>query len=89
MPGQQVSNVEVVGQRQHIYLCNCKHQPYSSTIFHLLYGTALKYDYNGNKHVIQLDAFGQNAHFFRNRKSPELKSGTTICPYVILGGTNG
>ena len=42
--------------------------------------------FNGNKQFIQLQAYGQNAHFFRNA----VLTGSTVwddqLPYVILGG---
>lgn len=43
-------------------------------------------EYNGNKQWVQLDAFGQNAHFFRNRKLTSNEVWNADLPYVILGG---
>jgi hypothetical protein len=43
-------------------------------------------EWNGNKSFVQLDAYGQNAHFLKN---PVYKTNTTWIndlPYVILGG---
>ena len=42
--------------------------------------------YNGNKKYIQLDAYGRNAHFLRNRIITSDESWDNDLPYVILGG---
>jgi hypothetical protein len=41
---------------------------------------------NGNNKYIQLEAWGQNAHFLRNRKITGNTVWTNDLPYVILGG---
>ncbi len=41
--------------------------------------------YNGNKEIIQLDAFGRNAHFFRNKVIKTTETWVNDRPYVILG----
>jgi hypothetical protein len=41
---------------------------------------------NGNKQFLQLEAWGQNAHFLRNRKITGTTVWTNDLPYVILGG---
>ncbi|MFT3937057.1 MAG: choice-of-anchor Q domain-containing protein [Chitinophagaceae bacterium] len=43
-------------------------------------------DYNGNKTFVQLEAWGQNAHFLRNTKISGNIVWTNDLPYVILGG---
>jgi hypothetical protein len=43
-------------------------------------------DYNGNRTWIQLDAFGQNAHFHRSRKITGAETWNNDLPHVILGG---
>ncbi len=42
--------------------------------------------YNGNTDFIQLEAWGQNAHFLRNQKISGNITWTNDLPYVILGG---
>jgi hypothetical protein len=42
--------------------------------------------YNGNKKFVQLDAFGQNAIFFRNTRVTRDTTWNNRLPYVILGG---
>lgn len=42
--------------------------------------------YNGNDRYLQLEAWGQNAHFLRNRKLTGSTTWKNDLPYVILGG---
>lgn len=42
--------------------------------------------YNGNIRYVQLDAFGRNANFFRNRRVTTDTTWTNTLPFVILGG---
>lgn len=42
--------------------------------------------YNGNTELIQLDAYGQNAHFLRNQEITGSETWEAGLPYVILGG---
>ncbi|MCY7420604.1 MAG: hypothetical protein LH478_02550 [Chitinophagaceae bacterium] len=43
-------------------------------------------NYNGNEKIVQLDAYGRNAHFLRDRKITADTSFTKDLPIVILGG---
>lgn len=47
---------------------------------------SIKVSFNGNKRWIQLEAWGQNAHFLRNKKLSGNTTWTNDLPYVILGG---
>jgi len=42
--------------------------------------------FNGNQRYIQLQAYGQNAHFFNNKEISTNTSWPNDLPYVILGG---
>ncbi|HEX6914339.1 MAG TPA: choice-of-anchor Q domain-containing protein [Chitinophagaceae bacterium] len=42
--------------------------------------------WNGKTRYVQLDAFGRNAHFFRNRRVISDTSWNNDLPYVIIGG---
>lgn len=42
-------------------------------------------NYNGNNKYVQLQAFGQNAHFFRAKKITADSTWSNDLPYVILG----
>lgn len=43
-------------------------------------------DYNGNTSTVQLQAYGQNAHFIRSHRIDAAEEWTNDLPYVILGG---
>lgn len=47
---------------------------------------SIQINYNGNTRWVQLDAWGQNAHFFRNKVVSGTETWTNDKPYVILGG---
>lgn len=46
---------------------------------------SIQVNYNGNKRMVQLEAWGQNAHFFRDRQVVTDETWTNDLPYVILG----
>jgi len=46
---------------------------------------SIRINYNGNDRWVQLEAWGQNAHFFRNRKITVNETWINDLPYVILG----
>lgn len=46
---------------------------------------SIQVSYNGNNRFLQLEAWGQNAHFFRNKKITGTETWNNDLPYVILG----
>jgi hypothetical protein len=46
---------------------------------------SIKVSYNGNDELVQLEAWGQNAHFLRNKEVLASETWTNDRPYVILG----
>jgi hypothetical protein len=46
---------------------------------------SIQVNYNGNKRMVQLEAWGQNAHFLRNKQVVADETWTNDIPYVILG----
>jgi hypothetical protein len=46
---------------------------------------SIQVNYNGTTKWIQLEAWGQNAHFFRNKKITSSETWINDLPYVILG----
>jgi hypothetical protein len=46
---------------------------------------SIEISYNGNKKFVQLDAYGRNAHFFRNKTIKTSEVWNNDLPYVILG----
>ncbi|HET9825856.1 MAG TPA: choice-of-anchor Q domain-containing protein [Chitinophagaceae bacterium] len=49
---------------------------------------SIKINYNGTDRRVQLEAWGQNAHFFRNKAISVNETWTNDLPYVILGSLN-
>lgn len=46
---------------------------------------SIQVTYNGNKKILQLEAWGQNAHFLRDKEVTGNETWTNDLPYVILG----
>lgn len=46
---------------------------------------SIEINYNGNTKKIQLEAWGQNAHFMRNKEVSGNETWTNDLPYVVLG----
>src|SRR5215831_4680520 len=46
---------------------------------------SIRISYNGRDRWVQLEAWGQNAHFFRNKEITSNETWTNDLPYVILG----
>ena len=46
---------------------------------------SIRISFNGNNELIQLEAWGQNAHFFRDKKIAVNETWNNDLPYVILG----
>ncbi len=46
---------------------------------------SIQVSYNGRDRLVQLEAWGQNAHFFRNKEVATNETWTNDLPYVILG----
>jgi len=46
---------------------------------------SIQISFNGNKELVQLEAWGQNAHFFRNKEVIANETWTNDLPYVIQG----
>lgn len=47
---------------------------------------SIRVNFNGNETFVQLEAWGQNAHFYRNKKVNNNETWINDLPYVILGG---
>jgi hypothetical protein len=82
-PGPQVNNVDV-GANDSIYLyVTVSINPNSSNLAFVVQDS-IEINYNGNKTFVQLDAYGQNAHFFRNKRITATEIWNNDLPYVLL-----
>lgn len=46
---------------------------------------SIQVTYNGKERLVQVEAWGQNAHFFRNKKISSNETWNNDLPYVLLG----
>ncbi|QEC58541.1 choice-of-anchor Q domain-containing protein [Flavisolibacter ginsenosidimutans] len=82
--GPQVSSAEVLANDSLYVYVTVSINPTAQNLPFII-RDSIEIDYNGNKKWVQLDAFGQNAHFFRNRKITGTEVWNNDLPYVILG----
>lgn len=84
-PGPQVNDVEVLGNDSVYVYVTVSINPTAQNLPFIVQDS-IEISYNGNTTWVQLDAFGQNAHFYRNRKITVNEVWNNDLPYVILGG---
>ncbi len=85
-PGPQLNNIEVNANDSLYIFVQVNVDPTSGTLPFIL-SDSIQIDYNGNKRFVQLQAYGQNAHFLRNETIRQFTvwNGSDL-PFVILGG---
>lgn len=84
VPGPQVNGVEVLANDSAYVYVTVSIDP-SARDLPFIVRDSLEISYNGNRKWVQLDAFGQNAHFYRNRTITGNETWNNDRPYVILG----
>ena len=82
--GPEVSNIEV-GANDSIYVFVSVSINQSSANIPFIIQDSIQVNYNGTKRQINLEAWGQNAHFLRNKKITADETWSNDLPYVILG----
>lgn len=85
IPGPQISDIAVPGDDSIYVFVTVSIDPSSSTLA-FIEQDSIEIIYNGNTRFVQLDAYGQNAHFFRNKIVTGNETWNNDLPYVILGG---
>ena len=83
-PTQEVAGVELQSEDS-IYVFVTVHINPSTSNLPFIVRDSILIEYNGNKKYVQLEAFGQNANFLRNRVLTGNTTWTNNLPYVILG----
>jgi len=82
--GPEISNIEVrANDSIYVFVSVVINQNVTSLPF--IVQDSIKINYNGRDRWVQLEAWGQNAHFFRNRLVIGNETWTNDLPYVILG----
>jgi hypothetical protein len=83
-PGPIVNALEVAGKDSAYIFVTVSINP-SAANLPFIVRDSIAINYNGKTHYVQLDAFGQNARFFRNLTISGNETWTNELPYVILG----
>jgi len=83
-PGVNFSNIEIA-PNDSIYVFVAANINHNSTNLPFLVQDSLQINYNSNVQWVQLDAYGQNAHFLRNAIVTKDTSWGHDLPVVILG----
>ncbi|HTQ26895.1 MAG TPA: hypothetical protein VMI35_02150, partial [Puia sp.] len=84
-PGPENDNIEMEPNDSIYVFISVNGQGSSSNLAFILQDS-IQVSYNGNNSYIQLQAWGQNAHFFNNQVIGTNTTWTNDLPYVILGG---
>ncbi|HYK55212.1 MAG TPA: hypothetical protein VEV15_01965, partial [Flavisolibacter sp.] len=82
--GTSVSNVEVASNDSAYVFITVSIDPNASNLPFLI-RDSIEISYNGNSKWVQLDAYGQNANFLRNKTVTANEVWNNDLPYVILG----
>jgi hypothetical protein len=83
-PGPQVNNLEILANDSIYVFVSVIINPNASNLPFVV-RDSIKINYNGTNRWVQLEAWGQNAHFFRNKKITANELWINDLPYVILG----
>jgi hypothetical protein len=82
--GPQVSNIEIqANDSVYVFVSVSINQSASNLPF--IAKDSIQISYNGIDRLVQLEAWGQNAHFLRNKKITVDETWNNDLPYVILG----
>lgn len=82
--GPQVNDVEIAADDS-VYVFVSVKIDQSANNLPFIVRDSIKINFNGTDRWVQLEAWGQNAHFFRNKKISADETWTNDLPYVILG----
>ena len=83
--GPQVNDIEIRDNDSVYVFVTVSIDPSSSTLPFVVQDS-IEITYNGNRQLVQLDAWGQNARFFRAREITANEVWNNDLPYVIVGG---
>lgn len=83
-PGPAIENLEIAANDS-AYVFVTVTVNATSASAHFIVQDSIEIAYNGNKQIIQLEAYGQNAHFLRSHTITGNEVWTADLPYVLLG----
>ena len=84
-PGPQISGVDIAANDSSYVFVTVTINPTSGPLPFVI-RDSIEITYNSNKTWVQLEAYGQNAHFFRGRIITGNEVWNNDLPYVVLGG---
>jgi hypothetical protein len=82
--GPEVNGLEI-GANDSVYVFVQVNINQSAANLPFVVRDSIEINYNGNKRQVQLEAWGQNAHFMRNKQVLANETWNNDLPYVILG----
>ncbi len=83
IPGPVVNNVNILAEDSLYVFVTVSIDPTADELPFIV-RDSIKISYNGNSFWVQLEAYGQNAHFFRNKIVSSSETWNNDLPYVIL-----
>ena len=83
-PGTQFNNLEIEANDSVYVFAQVNINPSAANLPFIL-RDSIVITYNGNKRLVQLEAWGQNAHFLRDKVVAANETWNNDLPYVILG----
>lgn len=83
-PGTQFSNIEIEANDSLYVFAQVNVNPSAANLPFIL-RDSIEVSFNGNKRLVQLEAWGQNAHFFRDKVVAVNETWNNDLPYVLLG----
>ncbi len=84
IPGDQFSNIEINANDSLYVFAQVNVNPNVVNLPFIL-RDSIEINYNGKRRLVQLEAWGQNAHFYRDRVITTNETWNNDLPYVILG----
>jgi hypothetical protein len=82
--GTEVTNLEIEANDSMYVFVQVNVNPNASNLPFVI-RDSIQISYNGNNKLVQLEAWGQNAHFLRDKDVTANETWTNDLPYVILG----
>jgi hypothetical protein len=83
-PGPEVTNLELAANDSLYVFVQVNIDPNVNNLPFIV-RDSIQISFNGNTRLVQLEAWGQNAHFFRNKIISVNETWNNDLPYVILG----
>ena len=84
IPGTESSNIEIAANDSAYVFVTVKIDPNTANLPFIV-RDSVEIKYNGNTQWVQLDAYGQNAHFLKNKIITDNETWNNDLPYVVLG----